>query len=33
MKPLKERKWLDENITMVEKNPKEYYKGLFKELV
>jgi len=33
MKALKERIWLDENITTQEKTPKEYYKGVFKEIV
>lgn len=33
MKPLKERIWLDENIRMLNKSPKEYYKGIFKEIV
>lgn len=33
IKALKERKWLDENILMLEKNPKEYYLEVFKEIV
>ena len=30
---LKERIWLDGNIKMTKKNPKEYYRGIFKEIV
>ncbi|MBY9010691.1 MAG: hypothetical protein KGD74_12560 [Candidatus Lokiarchaeota archaeon] len=33
MKVLKKRIWLDENIGMLAKSPKEYYKGIFKEIV
>lgn len=33
MKALKERVWLDENIGMLTKSPKEYYKGIFEEIV
>ena len=30
---LKERTWFNENIRMVGKNPKEYYKGIFNEII
>ena len=33
MKALKKRIWLEENIEMLGKSPKEYYKGVFKEIV
>ena len=33
MKTLKERVWLEENIGMLKKSPKEYYKGIFREIV
>ena len=33
IKALKERIWLEENIEMLEKSPKEYYKDIFKEIV
>ncbi len=33
MKALKERVWLEENIDMLKKSPKEYYKGILKEVV
>ena len=33
MKTLKERIWLEENIGMLKKSPKEYYKGVFKDIV
>ncbi|MBY8987852.1 MAG: hypothetical protein KGD61_05310 [Candidatus Lokiarchaeota archaeon] len=33
IKELKERIWLDENINKAKKSPKEYYKGIFKEII
>ena len=33
MKALKERIWLEENIAMLKNSPKEYYEGIFKEIV
>ena len=33
MKVLKKRIWLDENIGMLAKSSKEYYKRIFKEIV
>ena len=33
IKKLKKRIWLEENIGMLTKSPKEYYKGIFKEVV
>lgn len=33
IKALKKRIWLEENKVMLAKSPKEYYKGIFKEVV
>jgi len=33
MKALKERIWFDESIEMLTKSPKEYYRGIFNEVV
>jgi len=33
MKTLKERIWLEENLGLLKKSPKEYYRGIFKEIV
>ncbi len=33
IKALKKRIWLEENIGMLKKSPKAYYKGIFKEVV
>ncbi|NVM18666.1 MAG: hypothetical protein HWN80_13195 [Candidatus Lokiarchaeota archaeon] len=33
MKALKERKWLDEDISLLKKSPKKYYMEIFNEIV
>ena len=32
IKALKKRKWLDVNISLLKTSPKEYYRGIFKEV-